>query len=162
MWMDETLEFADAQTLATGLGKAILDDDVDLGVPAGLSNPATPEGRDIGTGEPLYLVITVDTAVTSGGAATVAFNLVTDAQSPITTDDTESQHATTAPIPVALLVQAAVIVLTVPPEFVVYERFLGVQSEVATAVLTAGAVSAFLTRDRGAVWRAYPDSINVS
>lgn len=161
MWIDETLEFADNQTLLTALGKAILDDDVDLSVPAGLANPATPEGRDIGTGETLYLVITVDTAVTSGGAATVAFNLVTDAQSPITTDDTESQHASTGPIPVALLVQAATVILPVPPEFVVYERFLGVQSEVATAVLTAGAVSAFITQDKG-VWRAYPDSINIS
>ena len=56
MIMDELLEFADATALSTaGTGLAAVGDVIDLG--------ATPQ--DLGNGQPLYLVIQVDTAITS-------------------------------------------------------------------------------------------------
>ena len=63
MIMDELLEFADATALSTaGTGLAAVGDVIDLG--------ATPQ--DLGNGRGMYLVIQVDTAVTSAGAATVS------------------------------------------------------------------------------------------
>jgi len=62
MILDKRTEFCDATALNTGAaGTYLIGDQIDLGV-----------ARDIGTGEQLYLVITVDTPPTSAGAATGA------------------------------------------------------------------------------------------
>ena len=75
MWIDERNEFADATALSTaGTGRALVGDVIDLEV-----------ARDIGNGQVVYLVIQVTTAVTSAGAATVSFELATDAAAAIAT-----------------------------------------------------------------------------
>lgn len=147
MILDERNEFADATALDTGgTGLALLGDVIDLGAEA-------PEG--FGEGEQMYLCIQVTTAVTSAGAATVQFQLVSDAQAAIAADGSETLHAQSDAIPKATLVAGYMVVLPVPqtPD---YERYLGVQTNVGTAALTAGAVNAFLTLDPPANWRAYP------
>ena len=81
MIMDELLEFADATALSTaGTGLAAVGDVIDLG--------ATPQ--DLGNGRQMYLVIQVDTAVTSAGSATVSFQLVSDGASTLAADGTET------------------------------------------------------------------------
>jgi len=137
MILDELGEFADALALSTAAtGIANVGDIIDLG--AG-SRPL----YDIAD---LYLVINIDTAVTSAGAATVQFLLVSDAGA-IAVDGSASQHWASAAIPKATLVAGYVVGVVPLPKLPIYERYLGVQQNVGTAALTAGKINAFLTRD---------------
>lgn len=149
MILDERNEFADATALSTsGTGRQLVGDVIDLG--AG--------GRDIGNGEQLYVVIEVDTAFTSAGAATVAFELVSDDTGSIATNGTATVHAASGAYPVASLT-AGFNALVVALPYGNYERYLGVIANVGTAALTAGKINAFLTPDVSA-WKAYADAVN--
>lgn len=148
MILDTYTQFADAEALSTaGTGRALVGNVIDLGAAS----------RDIGNGQPLYLVIQVDTAVTSGGSATVSFELASDAQAAIATDGTATVHYASAAIAKATLV-AGYMVAAVALPMGTYERYLGVLANVGTAALTAGKVNAFLTTDV-AKWAAYADGI---
>lgn len=115
--------------------------------------------RDIGAGKPLYLVITVETAATSGGSATGQFQLVSDATSTISTT-TQTVHAVSAAFAVADMVAGKkLLVIAIPMEADVYEQYLGIQQITGTAAFTAGAIDAFLTMDV-ANWKAYADGNN--
>jgi len=144
MLLDERSEFADATALSTaGTGIANFGDIMDL----------TAVTSDLGHGEPVYLVIQVTTAVTSAGAATVVFSLVSDAGA-IATDGSATQHIASAAIPKATLVAGYELAIPLPAGD--YERYIGVQQNVGTAALTAGAVNAFLTTNPRKI-KAYPD-----
>lgn len=148
MILDERNEFADATALSTsGTGRALVGDVIDLGATS----------SDIGNGEPLYLVIQVDTAVTSGGSATVSFELASDASASIATDGTASVHFATAAIAKASLTAGTVVAAVALPQGT-YERYLGILANVGTAALTAGKVNAFLTHDVSK-WVATADAI---
>lgn len=148
MIMDERTEFADATALDTaGTGVANFGDVLDSSV-----------ARDLGNGQPVYLVITVDTAVTSGGAATVAFQLVSDSTSSIATSG-QTVHVRTGDIAKADLVAGFTVSVPLPTEGEEYEQFIAVQQDVGAAALTAGAVNAFLSLDPHG-WVAYPDATN--
>jgi hypothetical protein len=148
MILDERNQFADATALSTSAtGRALVGDVIDLG----------SVSSDIGNGQPLYLVIQVDTAVTSGGNATVSFELVSDAQAAIAVDGSASVHFATAAIPKATLV-AGYVAAAVTLPMASYERYLGIVANVGTAALTAGKVNAFLTTDV-AKWVALPDAL---
>lgn len=149
MIIDSLTEFADNVTLGTTVATHTVGDAVDL----------QAAGWDIGHGKPLYGVITVDTAFTSGGSATVRFQWCTDAQDPLAADGTESVHVQTGDIPVASLVQGFKICQALPQAGIDFERYLGLQAVVGTAVLTAGAVSAFLTQDPIG-WKPYAEGQN--
>ena len=147
MILDERNEFADATALSTAAtGRALVGDVIDLGA-----------SGDIGNGEPLYLVVQVDTAVTSGGSATVSFELASDAQAAIAVDGSATVHTVTAAIPKATLV-AGYVAAAIALPIGTYERYLGIIQNVGTAALTAGKVNAFLTRDVSK-WVATPDAI---
>lgn len=151
MIMDKTLEFADATALNTG-GAATYNvgNVIDTGV-----------ARDVGGGQPMYMVVQVSTAATSGGSATIQFQLVSDSTGTIDTAGTQTIHGITSAIPVASLILGAQYVITLPPQgSVAYERFLAVQQVTAVAALTAGAVDAFLTFDPPANFIAMPDGDN--
>jgi hypothetical protein len=148
MILDERNEFADATALSTAAtGRALVGDVMDLG----------STSSDIGNGQPLYLVVQVDTAVTSDGSATVSFELVSDAQESIAVNGTATVHFATGAIPKATLVGGYVAAAVALP-MGSYERYLGVIANVGTAALTAGNVNAFLTTDV-AKWVALPDGI---
>lgn len=142
MILDERNEFADATALSTAAtGLALVGDVIDLG---------TDGVNDV---EGMYLVVTVDTAVTSGGAATVEFQLASDAQAAIAVDGSATVHAKSAAIPKATLVagyQAFVVALPKGQ----YERYLGILQNVGTAALTAGKINAFLT-NAPATWKSF-------
>jgi hypothetical protein len=150
MILDERAEFADATALGTGgTGRALVGDVMDL----------QQTTRDVGSPpRPLYVVIQVDTAVTSGGAATVSFEVASDAQAAIATDGTATQHAKTFDVPKATLVAGFTLVIPLPGKMPRYERFLGILQNVGVAALTAGKINAFLTHDPKQ-WSAYPDGI---
>jgi len=149
MIMDKLSEFCDATALST----------VGTGLAAIGTNLNTSVARDIGNGQPVYLVITVDTAVTSGDAATVEFQLVSDAQDPPAADGTETVHINTAAIPKATLVAGYTMCIPLALENPPYEQYLGIQQNVAVAALTAGKINAFLTCDPHG-WQAYPEGSN--
>ena len=145
MILDKRNEFCDATALNTGApGTYQIGDQIDLGV-----------ARDIGTGEQLYLVITVDTPPTSGGAATAQFTLASDDSASIATNGTASVHFQTKAFTIAEMTAGAVLAaVALPIEGVAYERFLGILQTTGTAAFTGGKINAFLTPDV-AKWKSY-------
>ena len=149
MIMDANLELADAVALNTGAaGGYLVGSQIDLGA----------VHRDVGNGQPAYLVITVDTTATSGGAATAAFELRSDSTA-VVDEATGTFHGSTGAIPVASLVAGEQWVIPLPSEGNVYERFLGLIQRTGTAAFTAGKINAFITLDAPA-YLAYPDAVN--
>lgn len=133
MILDERSEFADATALSTAAtGLALVGDVIDLGTDG------------INEVEGLDLFITVDTAVTSAGSATVEFQLVSDAQAAIAVDGSATVHYKSAAVPKATLVAGYTVVNVKLPKGQ-YERYLGILQNVGTAALTAGKVNAGLT-----------------
>lgn len=154
MILDERTEFADATSLNTG-GAATynIGDVIDLqGQAIGTANLT----RDLGSVDPLWLVIRVATTATSGGSATGQFRLVSDDSGTLSTS-TSTVHYTSAAIPVASLTAGTTIAAVQLPSGS-YERYLGIQQITGTAAFTAGAIDAFLTADP-AIWRAYADNV---
>ncbi len=107
--------------------------------------------RDIGAGEPIYLVISTTAAL--GGTGTISFNLLTGATDPLVTGD---DVVVSSPVISAAAVTEAqtLFVVTLPQEGTAYERYLQMSEVVATSAVT-GNINAFLTLDPSA-WRAYP------
>lgn len=153
MILDERTEFADAASVAAAAGTALIGDVIPLG--------SVP--RDIGMGQPVYLVITIDTEIITGGlAGTVKFQLVSDAQAAIATDGSATVHFDTgtfatgaAASNAALLAGKKVAQVAIPMEGKVYEAFLGILCVTATTTTTAGKINAFLTLDPNEP-RSYP------
>ena len=156
MILDERTEFADAVSVAAAAGTALIGDVVDL-----------QTARDVGNGEPVYFVITVDTEIITGGVAgTLRFKLVSDAQAAIATDGTATEHYVShdfitddAGANAAELNAGGVpVAIVLPSEGVPYERFLGVLVETLTTTTTAGAINAFLTKDVSR-WKSYANAV---
>lgn len=150
MYLDERLEFCDATALdTTGTDVDLIGDVIDLSV-----------ARDIGNGEPtLYLVIQIDTAVTSGGSSTTQFHLASDAQAAIAVDGSATLHWSSAALAKATLIAGYVVcVVPLPWQKPDYERYLGILTTTAVAANTAGKINAFLTPNP-ASWKAYADAI---
>lgn len=154
--IDTRTEFADAVSVAAAAGTYNLGNQIDLSVV-----------RDVGNGQPVYLVVSVDTEVITGGAAgTIQFQFVSDDTASISTT-TQTIHAISKQF---ITDDAAVnspelnaggvpFILALPLEGEQYEKFVGVQYIIGTTTTTAGNVSAYLTFDpRG--WKAYPDASN--
>lgn len=156
MIMDERTEFADAVSVAAAAGTANIGDVIDIG----------SVHRDIGNGQPVYLVITCDTSIITGGSAgTIQFLLVSDAISTPATDGSATVHIATKAFVTdddalnALDAGAIIFCGAIPQEGAVYERYLGVQAVIATTTVTAGKINAFLTLDPTG-WKSYPDGVN--
>ena len=148
MIIDKRTEFADAVALNTGAaGTYLVGNVIDL----------EKTGLDMGQGEPVYLVISVDTAANSGGSATAAFTLASDAQAAIATDGSATVHFKTDAVPVASLTAGKQVAMVALPAGT-YERYLGILQTTGTAAFTAGKIDAFLTLDPTG-WKAYPDGI---
>jgi hypothetical protein len=151
MFMDDTLEFADATSNGTPNSSTVNVGDI-------IDTSAI--SRDIGSGQPLYLIITVDTAVTSGGSATVAFLMVSDATTTIAVNGTATKHIETDAIAVASLVAGYKMVVPLPSGNPTYERYLAFQvKETSGNALNGGNVNAFLTVDPHG-WTSYADAAN--
>lgn len=150
MILDSLFQFAVATALNTGgAASYLVGNVVDLG--------AVPTLQDVGLGEHLWLVIQVDTAVTSGGSGTYAFSLCSDAQAAIAVDGTQTTHFATAQIAKATLVAGFTIAAVRLPAGS-YERFLGIVQTTAVAAATAGKINAFLTPNF-AKWTALPNAV---
>ena len=149
MILDERSEFTDALDVSSTTGTTLEGDVIDLTV-----------ARDIGQGQPIYLVIQVTTLFASGGSATVNFRLRSDGVAAIHAT-TSTAHVETGAIAFASLTLGAQFVLPLPSEGLAYERFLGVQVVTGTATTTAGSVNMFLTTEPSkSPTTSYPDAIN--
>lgn len=150
MIIDSLLEFADAVALNTGAAATyVVGSQIDLG---GI-------GRDVGQGRPMYLVISIDTTLTSGGAATVQFKLVTDASAALATDGTSTEHWASDNFAYTELTAGKVIIVPLPSNFPTFERYMGILQVTGVAALTAGKFNAMLTFDPVG-WKSFPDATN--
>lgn len=150
MILDELLEFCDATALNTGgAASYLIGDQIDL----------KTAGLDIGAGEPIWLVITVDTPVDSASDNTVQqFHLVSDDSASIATNGTATYHISTKAFAQTEVDAAGDVIFAGPIPAGVYERYLGILHTTSTAAATAGKINAFLTKD-AARWKAYADAI---
>lgn len=144
MYVDNELTFSNAQAV-TSTGDTASTNLIDFGVKG-----------DIGDGEEMNLVITVDEAVTSAGAATVDFKLTTDDN---TAFSSETVLFSTGAIGKATLVAGYQVAKVRLPRGV--ERALRVVYTVATAALTAGKFTAALVKDVNTA-KAYPNNYDVA
>ena len=101
--------------------------------------------RDVGEGNDLYVVFTVIEAFTSGGAATLAMNVVVSAATALTTPTSVGTIGTTA---LASLTAGSQFVVRISPLVASLGlRYLGVIYTVGTATTTAGTVTADIVTD---------------
>jgi hypothetical protein len=155
MILDDRLEFADATALNTGAaGTYLIGDQIDMSV-----------ARDLGAGEPMYLVINVDTSIiTAGTAGTVQFILASDDSAAIATDGSASVHYTSKAFVTdddalnELDAGDTAVIIALPMEGVAYERYLGILQVTGTTAVSAGKINAFLT-STPAKWKAFADGI---
>ena len=142
------LDNAALSTAATGL--ALIGDVIDLGSNAKALNDV----------ENAYLVIIVRASVTSSAAASVEFQLVSDAQAAIAVDGSATVHWKSGVLPKATLVAGyEVAVVPLPKGIPQYERYLGLLQNVSTTALTAGAITAGITQTPS-TWTAIADGVN--
>lgn len=112
--------------------------------------------KDLGTGKPMYLVLTCSETFVSTGSSTLTITLESDSTSDLATSATV--HNTTVAIPKASLVanmEPIVLVMQLAPT---YERYVGVRYTVGVANFTAGKLTAALV---GSVpkYKAYANRI---
>lgn len=125
---------------------------IDSGPLGGQNTPATNAGRDWGVGYPAWLYVLFIAAPTSGGASTIQGQLVTSAAAALTSPTTMldlfggaqtfngGKFAAGTAYKFALPRQGIAGTLG-------WKQFIGINLTVATAALTGGTISAFLTRD---------------
>lgn len=133
MMTDALLQLSTAQAVTAS---AVSSNTIDLSV-----------NRDVGAGEDLYAIFTVDEAATAAGAATVEFQVITsgsaDLSSPTVLGSTGALAKTELTLgrhPIGVCINANAL-LAQP----IGRRYLGVQYVVATGPLTAGKFSAVIT-----------------
>lgn len=154
MILDALLQFDNAVSLAIAAGTQVSTNTIDLGITSGIPSSAISGGaRDIGIGDKpaLKFVVLVTTTFTSGGAGTLAVSL----QGAI--DNGAGAPAAfstwwTSPVYALATLNAGSQLFNMdmprPPDGIAVPRFLRLSYAVATATMTAGAVSAYLVLDR--------------
>jgi hypothetical protein len=157
MILDERNEFADAVSVAAVAGTALIGDVIDLG----------SASRDIGSGQPVYLIIQTDAEIITGGSAgTIKFQLASDSTANLATSptihlDTGTLVTDDAAANDARLNAGGLIFSAPLPQGALYERYLGILAVIGTTTVTAGSINAFLSFDQPPAQRAYPDAMPV-
>lgn len=154
MILDKRTEFADATSVANAAATINVGNQIDISVV-----------RDVGNGQPVYLIITCDTSIiTAGSAGTIQFRLVSDDTASISTT-TATVHWTSKAFVTDddalndIDAGDTIAVIALPLDgSAPYEQYLGIQAIIATEAVTAGAISAFLSFDPTG-WKAYPNAI---
>ena len=134
MILDKRVEFADDVAVTT-TGATVtqnVGNQVDLSV----------DGLNIGTVDDIFVVIEVGTAITSTGAATVDFRLVSGDAAAISTTGAATVHYTTGAVGKASLVKGYQVSFPLPRG--TYKRYLGIQTVSGTALVDTGKINAYL------------------
>ena len=144
MFLDAQNLFSDAQAVTATAASTNL---IDLGA-------ATV---DLGVGEPVYFICQIDTTMADTGSdSTITVTLEIDTAAAFGSATVAQTIGTFA----ALAAAGTRLVALVQPEAVV-EQFLRVNYTTANGNLSAGAFTAFLTKDIHA-YQAYPDNVTIS
>lgn len=120
--------------------------------------------RDVGAGEELHIVVTVDTTATAAGAATVNFQVITSAAANLGSPNVigETGAVAISELPAG----RRPIVLPLPRSLLTSlplgQRYLGLQYTVATGPLTAGAFTANVVIDPQDIGKNYPIGFTVA
>ena len=156
MILDALLQFSSAQNLAQVAGTYASTNTLDFGIASGIPTSANGGGaRDMGIGDDpaLKFVIQVSTTFPSGGAGTLAVALQ-GAVDDGTSTNTPAAFSTwwTSPTYALATLNAGSRLFDMdmprPPDGIAIPRFIRLLYTVATATMTAGAVSAYLVLDR--------------
>lgn len=132
MITDKLLLVSSAQAVTAS---AVSTDKVDLS-----------QARDIGEGEDLFMLFSVDTAFTAAGAATMEMQVVVADDAALTTNVTVI--GTTGAIGKASLTAGATFAARLNPQIAsLGRRYFGANYVVATGPMTAGAVTANVVHD---------------
>ncbi len=156
MIMDKLTQFCDAESVAAAASTALIGDVIDI-----------QNLRDLGQGQPIYLVLRCQTEIiTAGVAGTIQFQFASDAQAAIAVDGSATIHFQTGTFVTddtaltELTDGSTIAIFAIPLDHInAYERYLGILAVVATTEVTAGNIDAFLTMDVAA-WKAYADGAN--
>lgn len=156
--MDSRVEFCDNVDVSATAGTALVGSQIDMSV-----------ARDLGNGQPVYLVIkTGDTEIITGGSAgTIQFKLASDATASVSTT-TATDHVITptfvtddsAANSPELNAGGIIYCSPLPMEGDPYEQFLGILCVTATTTTTAGTIDAYLTLDPPTTKKFYADATN--
>lgn len=150
MITDALLQLSNAQAVTAS---AVSTNTLDLGT-----------ARDVGAGECMYLVITVDEAATAAGAATVNFQVISSASAALSSPTILAQ--TDALAKTELTLGRRPIVLEIPRAMLLAapltQRYLGVQYTVGTGPLTAGKFTANIVRDVQDISKLYASGFTVA
>lgn len=142
MLVDALLLFSDAQAVTSAAGST---NTIDLGA-----------ARDMGSGEPLYVVVTCDVAMTdSGSDSTLAVALEGDSTDSFTPDSTVTLFTFSA-----LSAAGTTKIALVPPGLMNY-RYARLKYTPASGDLTTGSFTAFITKDVQN-YTSYADGITIS
>jgi len=143
MYVDALLLFSDAQAITAAAGST---NTVDLGAV-----------RNLGAGEPLYVVCTVDVAFTdSGSDSTLTVALEGDSTDSFTPDGTDTLFT----IP-ALAAAGNVYIARISPDFASNYRYLRLKYTPNNGNLSTGSLTAFITHDVQK-YSSYADGITIS
>lgn len=144
MYMDAQLLFSDAQAVTAAAASTNV---VDLGV-----------ARDIGTGNSLYVVVTVDVAMTDASSdSTLTVALQGDSTTTFTPDGTRDLFT----IPAVSAAGAKFIARLDPASAPLQYRYIRLYYTPNNGNLTTGSFTAFITTDVDQ-YVAYADNITIS
>ncbi len=149
MMTDALLQLSNAQAVTAS---AVTANTIDLGT-----------NRDIGSGEDLYAVFTVDESVTAAGAATVTFQVITSASADLSSPTVLVQSGA---IPKAdLTAGRKPISICVPPSALLAQplgqRYFGGNYLIGTGPLTAGKFTCNITNAEVSAGVNYPSGFTV-
>lgn len=151
-FVDKRTEFGDAFDVTETTGTYLFTNQIDLGA----------AGRDPGNGQPVYLVISVDTEVDSSmDGATIQFRLASDDSASIHAT-TSTEHLLTEVFAEGNLAAGATYIYTLPVEGLAYERYLGLQAIIGGETVTGGAISAYLTLDPVGAFKNHPGATGLA
>lgn len=140
MYVDSQLLFSDAQAVTvTAISTNVLDLNPDgYGLASNL--------QDIGIGEEVYLVVMTTTTITDTGSdATLIVTLESDTAVGLATAPVV--HISTGTLAFATYATAGTIIFQGKLPVADYKRYLGVRYTIASGPFTAGAITAFMTKD---------------
>ena len=162
MYIDQNLEFSDAQAVTVTAISTNVYDTLSMGAGGSATAIGPNTSLDLGqSNEPLYLV--VQTAVTCtdvSSDATLTISLESDSTANLATSATV--HFTTAALAFAAYATAGTRLITIALPSGAYERYLGVRYTIASGPLTAGAFDAFLTTNPPGPYRVLASGFAVS
>lgn len=149
MFLDNDLKFSDAQAVTAAAASTNV---IDLG-PLFTGNT----GRNMGTGEPLYVAISVDTAFTdSGSNSTLTVALETDDADSF---GSAATVATLVTIPALAAAGAKYFVRLPIATTVPYKRYIRLYYTPNNGDLSTGAVSAHISKDIDN-WTSYKSAVS--